>query len=337
VTATLQTRLTKALGIQVPIISAGMGGPARSALAAAVSAAGGFGLLGMVREPPALIEAEIAAVRARTSKPFGVNLIPFATDPKLLQDELAVCFDARVPAMCFFWQVFPDIIAQAKKAGSLVLYQVGSLEDALLAESAGADVVIVQGVEAGGHVKGTLPLAVLLPQVAGKVKIPVVASGGMATGRSIAAALALGADGVHCGTVFLASEESFAHPFHKERIVEAKPGDTIHTDLFAINWPPNSPVRVLRNSVSDAAAGRLLGNHPDRLPREVIGYEGERPIYKFSTDSPLQSMTGDFEKMGLFAGESAGFVDKILPAAQIVEQMMDEAVRTIGGLHQATL
>jgi nitronate monooxygenase len=336
VTATLQTRLTKALGIQVPIISAGMGGPARSALAAAVSAAGGFGLLGMVREPPALIEAEIAAVRARTSKPFGVNLIPFATDPKLLQDELAVCFDARVPAMCFFWQVFPDIIAQAKKAGSLVLYQVGSLEDALLAESAGADVVIVQGVEAGGHVKGTLPLAVLLPQVAGKVKIPVVASGGMATGRSIAAALALGADGVHCGTVFLASEESFAHPFHKERIVEAKPGDTIHTDLFAINWPPNSPVRVLRNSVSDAA-GRLWGNHPDRLPREVIGYEGERPIYKFSTDSPLQSMTGDFEKMGLFAGESAGFVDKILPAAQIVEQMMDEAVRTIGGLHQATL
>jgi nitronate monooxygenase len=337
VTATLQTRLTKALGIQVPIISAGMGGPARSALAAAVSAAGGFGLLGMVREPPALIEAEIAAVRVRTSRPFGVNLIPFATDPKLLQDELAVCFDARVPAMCFFWQVFPDIIAQAKKAGSLVLYQVGSLEDALLAESAGADVVIVQGVEAGGHVKGTLPLAVLLPQVAGKVKIPVVASGGMATGRSIAAALALGADGVHCGTVFLASEESFAHPFHKERIVEAKPGDTIHTDLFAINWPPNSPVRVLRNSVSDAAAGRLLGNHPDRLPREVIGYEGERPIYKFSTDSPLQSMSGDFEKMGLFAGESAGFVDKILPAAQIVEQMMDEAVRTIGWLHQATL
>ncbi|WHZ12367.1 MAG: putative oxidoreductase, nitronate monooxygenase family [Burkholderiaceae bacterium] len=335
--ATIATRLTERLDIRCPVISAGMGGPARSELAAAVSEAGGFGLLGMVREPPALIETEIAAVMSRTSRPFGVNLIPFATDPKLLQDELAVCFNARVPAMCFFWEVDPRVIAQAKKAGSLVLYQVGSLEDALLAESAGADVVIVQGVEAGGHVKGTLPLAVMLPEVVDKLKIPVVASGGIATGRSIAAALALGADGVHCGTAFLASEESFAHEFHKRRIVEAKPGDTILTDLFAINWPPNSPVRVLRNSVSDGAADHLWGNHPDRLPREVIGYEGERPIYKYSTDSPLKSMTGDFEKMGLFAGESAGFVNAIQPAARVLETMMEEAVLAIRNLNGALI
>ena len=139
----LATPLTALLGCSHPVISAGMGGPARSDLAAAVSAAGGFGLLGMVREPPALIEREIAAVRARTNAPFGVNLIPFATPPKMLEDELAVCFNARVPAMCFFWEVYPDLVARSKAAGALVLYQVGSVEDAVLAAKTGADVVIV--------------------------------------------------------------------------------------------------------------------------------------------------------------------------------------------------
>ena len=108
--ATIMTPLTEKLGCRYPIISAGMGGPARSELAVAVSEAGGFGLMGMVRESPALIEQEIAEVRRRTNRDFGVNLIPFATDPKLLQDELAVCFNAYVPAMCFFWDVYPEIV-----------------------------------------------------------------------------------------------------------------------------------------------------------------------------------------------------------------------------------
>jgi nitronate monooxygenase len=145
----MTTRLTEVLGCRHPIISAGMGGPARSELAAAVSEAGGFGLLGMVRESPGVIAREIADVRRRTAKPFGVNLVPFATNPALLADELAVCLDARVPAMCFFCDVHPAIVEQAKGADCLVLYQVGTLEDAVLAQSAGADVVIVQGVEAG--------------------------------------------------------------------------------------------------------------------------------------------------------------------------------------------
>jgi nitronate monooxygenase len=322
---TISTPLTECLNCRYPIISAGMGGPARSELAAAVSEAGGFGLLGMVRESPTLIESEIADVRRRTSKPFGVNLIPFATDPKLLQDELAVCLNAGVPAMCFFWKVDPDVVEQAKKAGCLVLYQVGSVEDAILAQSAGADVVIVQGVEAGGHVRGHLPLSVLLPEVVDKLRIPVAASGGIADGRGLAAALALGAHGVHCGTVFLASPESFAHEYHKERIVEAKAGDTVHTDLFAINWPPNSPVRVLKNSLTEAAEGRFWGYHPDKLPREVIGHDDGRPLYKFSTDSPLRSTTGDLEKMSLFAGEGVGQVPAVRPAAEIIAAMMREA------------
>jgi nitronate monooxygenase len=330
---TISTALSARLNCRYPIISAGMGGPARSELAAAVSEAGGFGLLGMVREPPSLIEAEIAEVKRRTSKPYGVNLIPFATDPDLLRDELAACFNARVPAMCFFWEVYPKVVEQAKKAGCLVLYQVGSVEDAILAESAGADVVIVQGVEAGGHVRGNLPLSVLLPQVIGKLRIPVAASGGIVDGRGLAAALALGAHGVHCGTVFLASSESYAHDYHKNRIVGAKPGDTVHTDLFAINWPPSSPVRVLKNSVTEAAVGRQWGNRPDMLPREVIGHDDGRPLYKFSTDSPLRSTTGDLEKMSLFAGEGAGQIAAIRTAAEIIAATMREATQALRQLN----
>jgi nitronate monooxygenase len=328
----LKTRLTEKLGCRYPIISAGMGGPSRSELAAAVSEAGGFGLLGMVREPPALIEKEIAAVRARTDRPFGVNVIPASTDPKLLDEQLEVCFAAKVPAMCFFWSVMPGVVAPAREADCLVLYQVGSVADAIEAERAGADIVIVQGVEAGGHVRGKLPLSVLLPEVAAAIKLPIAASGGIVTGADMIAAMAVGADGVHCGTVFLPTPESFAHDFHKRRILDAKSGDTVHTDLFALNWPPNSPVRVLRNSLTEAVGHKLWGHHPDKLPREPIGEDAGQPILKFSTHSPLRTTTGDLEKMPPFAGEGAGRVNKARSAAQVIADMMAEAEASLDRL-----
>ncbi|TXH33477.1 MAG: nitronate monooxygenase [Rhodospirillaceae bacterium] len=330
--AGFMTPLTRVLDCAYPIISAGMGGPARSELAAAVSAAGGFGLLGMVRESPELIAQEIAAVRQRTDRPFGVNLIPFATAPDLLEAELQVCFAERVPAMCYFWQVYPDLIARTKQAGCKVLYQVGTLEDAVAAADAGADAIIVQGVEAGGHVRGSLPLMELLPAVAKAVKVPIAASGGIVDGVGLAASLAMGAHGVHCGTVFLATPESFAHDYHKQRIVEAGPEDTVHTDLFAINWPPHSPVRVLKNSVTAAAGDKLWGYLPDKLPREEIGRDDGRPIWKFSTDSPLRSTTGDFEKMSLFAGRGAGTVSAIRSADEVITSMMEGAVSRLQAL-----
>lgn len=334
--APFDTALTRLLGCRHPIISAGMGGPACSELAAAVSNAGGFGLLGMVREPPAVIAREIAAVRAATDRPFGVNLIPTGTDRQRLDDELDACLSARVPAMCFFWDVFPDVIARAKDAGAIVLYQVGSLADALAAEQAGADVIIAQGIEAGGHVRGRTGILTLLPEIVRHVSVPVVASGGIATGGGLVAALALGASGIHCGTVFLPTNESFAHEYHKQRVLDAKAGDTLYTDLFAINWPPHAPVRVLPNSLTHEVGDRLLGHHPHVLPREVIAHEPDYPIYKFSTNSPLRTTTGDLEKMALYAGESAALVNTRSSAAEVIDRLVQEAIDAAALVNRAS-
>jgi nitronate monooxygenase len=143
--------------------------------------------------------------------------------------------------------------------------------------------------------------------------------------------LALGADGVHCGTVFLASPESFAHDYHKQRLVAAGPGESVHTELYAIVWPPDSPVRVLKNSVTAAAGDKLWGYRPDRLPREVIAHEDGAPVYRYSTASPLRVTSGDLEAMALFAGDGVARVNAIRPAAEIVQRMMAEAIATLRG------
>ncbi len=302
-----------------------MGGVARSELAAAVSEAGGFGCLGMVRESPDLIQQEIAAVRARTDRPFGVNLIPSATEPGLFDRELSACIEAGVGAMVYFWDVVPDAIARAKDAGMTVLFQVGSVEAAIAAEKAGADAIIAQGVEAGGHVKGGVTSLVLLPMVAKAVTIPVIGSGGFASGASLVAALALGAQGIHCGTAYLATRESFAHDLHKKRVVGAAIDQTVHTDAYAINWPKGSPVRVLANEMTRGLGLTLFGHDPDSIARTAIGEEDGRPLYLWSTDSPLRNMTGDLARLALFAGQVAGQIDRIETAGDLTARIVREA------------
>jgi len=153
-------------------------------------------------------------------------------------------------------------------------------EGALAAEQARGDPVIAQGFEAGGHVHGVRSSLVL---------VPVIASGGFASGESAVAALALRASGVHCGTAFLATEESFAHDHHKERVVSARSEDAGYTDLFAINWPSKSPVRIITNSVTEGFRERLLGHHPADFPDEVIAEGTGRCIYNYTTDAPLRT------------------------------------------------
>jgi nitronate monooxygenase len=316
------TALCDLLGCIHPLLLAGMGGVSRSELVAAVTEAGGFGFLGMVREPLARIRTEVERVRRRTDRPFGVNLIPAATDPQLLREQVQLCIALHVPVVGLFWDVHHEVIARLREAGIMVVHQVGSAAEALLAQEAGAQALIAQGVEAGGHVRGRLPLMELLTQVLSVASVPVAAAGGLADGRDVARVLAQGAQAAVLGTALLATHESFAHDYHKRRLVEAHAGDTVLTEDFHINWPPHAAVRVLANSVTGCERG-----DPSVLERTVIGEEEGRPIYLFSTDSPLRSMTGNFEAMALYAGKGVDRITSVEPAGERVRLIVADAAQ----------
>ncbi|MFD2647635.1 NAD(P)H-dependent flavin oxidoreductase [Devosia albogilva] len=312
-------KLCALLDCRVPILSAGMGGPARSELVSAVAAAGGFGFLGMVREPVDLIRREVEAVRRDRHQRFGVNLIPFSTPPALLQEQIALCIELSVPVVCMFWDLDPAAIATLKQAGIRVAWQVGSVDEAVAAEQAGVDILIAQGREAGGHVRGTQRLGVLLPEVVDAVEVPVVAAGGLSSGVDLVTALSLGAAGVMLGTALLASRESFAHDYHKARLVKAEAGDTVLTHAFHVNWPPGAAVRVLKSAIDTSAAAH----------DPVVAHDDGRPIPRFSTDSPLRTTTGALEQMALYAGTGVGSVRAVESAGTVVRQIMDEAVASL--------
>lgn len=313
--------LRSLLKCQIPLVLAGMGGVARSELVSAVTAAGGFGFLGMVREAPHLIEQEVKRVRANGHRSFGVNIIPAATERHLLDRQVDTIIDLQVPVVGLFWDLDIHVVDRLRNAGIAIVYQVGTPEEAVEAERAGAQIVIAQGVEAGGHVRGTTPLRHLLPEVVQRVRIPVLAAGGLAHGGDIAVAMSMGAQGVVMGTAFMATRESFAHRYHQDRLVQASSGDTILTSAFHINWPANAPVRVLRSPVSDIAFAEG--------EREVIGYDAGRPIYRHSTDSPLRTTTGDLDSMALYAGMGVGAIKSIPTAGEQVESLLCEMNREL--------
>ncbi len=321
----LRTPLCDLLGCEVPVLLAGMGGVARSELAVAVAQAGGFAMLGMVREPPALIEAEVKAFRAASNRPFAVNVIPSATDPGLLDRQIGLCLDLGVRAFTFFWDPMPEVIERVKRAGCLVLHQVGTVAAAEQAEGAGADVIITQGIEAGGHVHGRIGAFALAEAVLDRAKVPVVVSGGIGSGRGLAAALAMGAQGVQCGTAFLATHEAWAHDYHKQRVVQAAGGDTVLTDVFVLNWPKGAAVRVIGNSITERLGDDLMGHDPDALPREPIAEDSGQPLLRYSTDSPMRHTTGSLEEMALYAGQGAGVIRDVVPAAERLRRIVAEA------------
>ncbi len=317
----LQTPLLSILNCRVPIMLAGMGGVARYELAAAVCKAGGFGVLGMVREPVERIRFEIEALRRLTDLSFGVNLIPAATDSTLLRNQVATCLSLNVSTLVLFWEVDVSLVKHLKSEGLWVIHQVGSQQDADIALNAGADVLIVQGHEAGGHVRGTSSTFALLPQIASKSPVPVVASGGVASGRGLVAALALGAQGVSLGTAFLATREANAHTHHKQRVIKAGADDTCHTTRFTRNWHEPAPVRVLPNAVTE-------GLYDDVAPETIIGKQDDQNIYLFSTDSPLADATGNIDDMALYCGESCGQFSNLCSAEERINSIVEEA-RTV--------
>lgn len=331
----MKTELCERLGIEHPIMSVGFGAGAGPELVAAVSNAGAFGVLGGGGGYPLLyLREQIQRVRALTAKPFGVNVIL----EQIEEGPIETCIDERVPLLVFFWGDPRPYVEPAHRNGVKVAIQVGSVQEAAAAADAGVDFVIAQGVEAGGHVRGTTALSVLVPAVVDAIApVPVVASGGVADGRGLVAALALGAQGVSMGTRFVASVEAFVPQLYKEGIVTGQAEDTIYSeDLFDVGWE-NAPHRVLRNAVVrqwEAAGKPRSGQRPgEGTTVGAVTRAGETwEVPRYSASMPTPQFSGDIESLSWWAGQSCALVHDIKPAGQIVHDVVREAQEVIDRL-----
>ena len=240
----LQTSLCSLLNIELPIVLAPMGGVVSPALAAAVSNAGGLGMLPLTWRNLEEVRRIIRQTRQLTDRPFGVNLILHLSQ----QERLKVCLEEGIRVVSFFWADRSPYIAAVHAAGSLVMHTVGSAAEARRVHDVGVDILVAQGWEAGGHVWSQVATLPLVPCVVDAVApAPVVAAGGIADGRGLAAVLALGAAGASMGTRFLASQEADAHPVYKQKILQAVETDTVYSLLFDGGWP-DAPHRTLHNT-----------------------------------------------------------------------------------------
>jgi NAD(P)H-dependent flavin oxidoreductase YrpB (nitropropane dioxygenase family) len=294
-------------GCQCPVQQAGMGGVATPDLALAVARAGGIGMLsGAIGREAHTAQLDVVPVDAA----IGVNfLMPFLD--RAAAEEAA----ARIHYVEFFWAP-PDrpLVDVAHDAGARAGWQVGSADEAKAARDAGCDVVVAQGIEAGGHVRGTLGLLPLLDEVRAVVDVPIIAAGGVGTGRAMAAALTAGADAVRVGTRFLAATESPAHPAYVAALIAASADDTVLTTAFSEGWP-DAPHRVLRSSIE---AGQKLGAAQSWTP-----------------DWPRADYAGDPEARALYAGQSVGAVRSVQSAAEIVAELVGDAERHLSRQPQA--
>ena len=331
----LHTPFCELIGIQHPILNVGFGLGAGPALAAAVSNAGGCGVLGFSGAPPEHISRLVAATRALTDRPFGANMIIAGlADPKsadFVRTSVRAMIAQRVAVLVLFWGDPSEFVAEAHSVGTRVLVQVGSVDEARRAARAGVDAVIAQGVESGGHVRGRVALATLLPAVVDAVRPrPVLASGGIADGRGLAAALALGAQGASLGTRFVASTEARILDEYKRRVVSARAEDAVlYTDLYDAGWR-DAPHRTLRTRAVDEweAAGRpASGSRPGE--GTLIGVDhrpwGNVEIKRYAPFMVSSEFEGASEYAPLWAGESCELVHEIKPAGDIVREIVREA------------
>jgi NAD(P)H-dependent flavin oxidoreductase YrpB (nitropropane dioxygenase family) len=313
----LHTRFTTAYGLTSPIAQAGLAFVGMTPdLAVAVSNAGAMGSLGVGLMPAPVMTQVIAGIRAGTTGPFDVNFITVFT----AQDQIDAACAASVPAVSFHWgHPSRAWIDQLHGAGIHVFEQVGSVDAAERAVDDGIDVVVAQGLEAGGHNYATLPTLALVPLVVDAVAPALVlAAGGIADGRGLASALMLGADGAWIGTRLVATDESMAHDEYKARLVAAAATDTVRTSLFGPETPDFNPMRVLRNGV--------VASSPTDGERPVIGETmlgGERvELRRFTNLVPMRgATTGDFDEMPLLSGQGVGLIDAVKSAASVIADL----------------
>lgn len=301
----METRVSRLFGTTYPVIQGGMAWVAEYHLAAAVSNAGGLGIIGAASAPPEVVREQIRQAKKLTDRPFGVNVMllnPNAAEvAKIVIEEgvKVVTTGAGNPAK------FMD---DWKAAGVVVIPVVASVAMAKLMERGGADAVVAEGMESGGHI-GAQTTMTLVPQVVDAVNIPVIAAGGIADGRGVAAAMMLGAEGVQLGTRFVTAKESIAHENYKERIIKAKDIDSEVTGMST-----GHPIRVLRNQMSREYL---------RMEKEGASFEELEQLTLGSLRKAV--MDGDVKNGSLMAGQCAGLVKKEQSCKEIVEELMTEA------------
>jgi len=310
----IHTPVCDLLNIRHPIVLGGMAGSTSVPLVAAVSNAGGLGTLGIARTPAEQIPTDIAAIRDATKGAFGVNFLLFLARDAAIDAAL----DARPPVFSAAWaradQDLRALFGRAHAAGSMVMYMAGTVPEALRAQAAGADVIVAQGTEGGGHVGWMASMAVLPMIVDAVGSTPVLAAGGIADGRGLAAALALGAQGALLGTRFLATEESPLHPHFKQAVVDSDGHDTVLTEIPDVardNVWPGAMARSRRNAFIERWAGReweLRARQPEMAAALARARE-----------------TGDADNASLLIGQDAGLIHDIPPAGEIVERIVAEA------------
>lgn len=307
----LHTPLCDLLGVKHPVMLAGMGGVSYAELAAAVTNAGGYGVLGMAGQGPDFIREQMRQVRKLTDGPFGVDLL--AASPESLTAAVDVIIDEGASSFIAGLGVPMPIMEKLKKAGLKVMVVCGAVKHAVKAEQAGCDAVICQGGEGGGHtgLVGTMPL---VAQAVESVKIPVVAAGGLYDGRGLAAALSLGAVGVWMGTRFIASVEAHAGDMYRQTIVESADEDTVRTRCYS-----GKPMRVKKNPYVDDWESRPADIQP--FPFQAI--HSSKAGVMGGIGGQIEGL--DADKSCFAMGQSAGGVHDILPAAEIVRQLVSGA------------
>jgi len=319
----LQTAFTRLVGVDHPILLAPMGGAVSLPLAVAVAKAGAFPMFGASWHAPDALRQTIRDFQTAAPGPFAINLA-MEWDQ---QERLSIALGEGVPVVSLFWGNPGAYLPAIRKAGAKSMVTVGSADEAKRAADLGADIIVAQGVEAGGHVWSKVGTMVLVPAVVDAVApLPVIAAGGIADGRGIAAAFALGAAGAWIGTRFLATAEADADDDYKRRLVAARETDTVYTELFDLEWP-NAPHRVIRNSTYDQwekAGSPASGQRPGE-GEPVVHQPNGTILKRYSDDTPKPGATGDLEAACHYAGQSAGLVRDILPAGDLVRRLVTEA------------
>ena len=319
----IRTKLCGRLGIDVPIVQAPIGGISNPQLVAAVSNAGGLGMLSLTWRTEGEALRLVREIKSLTTRPVGVNFV-LEWDPT---NKLEICFAVGVKIFSFFWGDSAGYVRRVHDAGGIVMHTVGSAAEAKRAVDAGVDVIVAQGWEAGGHVWGEVTTIALVPRVVDAVSpVPVIAAGGIADGRGVAAALALGAEAAMLGTRFVAAVEANSHPIYRQNLIDASETSTVRTELFDGGWE-RAPHRVLRNStyVRWEESGRpAAGQRPGEgeiVSRTPAGKE----IPRYHSNAPIRELDGKPEEQALYAGQGVGLIRDCKPAAQIVKDIVSEA------------